>query len=54
MSLILVVDDELSMREFLELMLVKDGYTVDCAEDGKTAGKMIGKTVYDLVKTRFR
>lgn len=51
---ILVVDDELSMREFLELMLMKDGYSVDCAEDGKTAIKLIGKCVYDLVLTDIR
>ncbi|MBU1168942.1 MAG: sigma-54 dependent transcriptional regulator [Proteobacteria bacterium] len=51
---ILVVDDELSMREFLELMLVKAGYRVDCAENGKQAVSMIGKNIYDLVLTDIR
>ena len=34
---ILVVDDELSMREVLELMLIREGYKVTCAENGRTA-----------------
>ncbi len=28
---ILVVDDELSMRELIEFMLTKEGYKVNCA-----------------------
>jgi len=32
---ILVVDDELSMRELLELMLTREGYRVSCAESVK-------------------
>ena len=32
---ILIVDDELSMRELLEYMLGREGYRVDCAENGK-------------------
>ncbi|GAB6097068.1 sigma-54 dependent transcriptional regulator [Desulfatiferula olefinivorans] len=51
---ILVVDDELSMREFLELMLVKAGYRVDCAENGKDALALITKHLYDLVLTDIR
>lgn len=51
---ILVVDDELSMREFLELMLVKAGYRVDCAESGKEAVSKIGNRIYDLVLTDIR
>jgi len=51
---ILVVDDELSMREFLELMLVKAGYRVDCAESGKEAVSKIGSRIYDLVLTDIR
>lgn len=51
---ILVVDDELSMREFLELMLVRAGYRVDCAENGKEAISMLGKNTYDLVLTDIR
>ena len=46
---ILVVDDELSMRELLEYLLVKEGYLVTCAESGTRAVKMIGENRYDLM-----
>ena len=46
---ILVVDDELSMREVLELMLVKEGYKVATAENGRTAVGMLEKEQYDLI-----
>jgi two-component system response regulator PilR (NtrC family) len=48
---ILVVDDELSMREFLTLMLTKEGYNVDTAENGAIAVKKIEKNNYQLVIT---
>jgi len=51
---ILIVDDELSMREFLELMLVKEGYQVTCAENGQTANKKIEKKFYDLILCDIR
>ena len=34
---ILVVDDELSMRELLEILLLKHGYDVRCAQNGSQA-----------------
>ncbi|MBF0243390.1 MAG: hypothetical protein HQK64_13075, partial [Desulfamplus sp.] len=34
---ILVVDDELSMREFLEVLLTQTGYDVSLAKSGKQA-----------------
>lgn len=46
---ILVVDDELSMREFLELMLVREGYAVSCAHNGKKAVKLISEKAFDLI-----
>ena len=46
---ILVVDDELSMREVLELMLTKEGYKVTCAENGRTAVGLLEKDHYDLM-----
>ncbi|MFC1577597.1 sigma-54-dependent transcriptional regulator [Thermodesulfobacteriota bacterium] len=46
---ILVVDDELSMREVLELMLIREGYTVTCAENGRTAIGLLEKDQYDLM-----
>jgi len=46
---ILIIDDELSMRKLLELMLSKEGYKVSCAENGKTAISMINKKDFDLL-----
>jgi two-component system, NtrC family, response regulator PilR len=51
---ILVVDDEKSMREFLEIMLEKDGYEVSCAENGEEALEVIRKKRLDLVITDIR
>jgi len=46
---ILVADDELSMREFLEILLRKERYDVRCARDGKQALEMISSDSFDLV-----
>lgn len=46
---ILVVDDEESIREFLEIMLRKEGYEVTCAEDGAKALDIIRKKSIDMV-----
>ena len=51
---ILVVDDELSMRELLEYMLNKEGYRVTCAENGQAAIKMMEKDNYDLLLCDIR
>ncbi|MDH3875284.1 MAG: sigma-54 dependent transcriptional regulator [Desulfobacteraceae bacterium] len=51
---ILVVDDELSMRELLEVLLNKEGYRVTCAENGRDAISMIKKTVFDLLLCDIR
>lgn len=48
-SRILVVDDEESIREFLEIMLKKEGYEVSLAEDGAMAKDMLGKKSFDMV-----
>jgi two-component system, NtrC family, response regulator PilR len=48
-SHILVVDDELSMRELLEYMLSKEGYEVTCAGDGRKAIRLLEKKQYDLL-----
>ncbi len=48
-SHILVVDDELSMRELLEYMLNREGYQVTCAGDGRKAIKLLEKNQYDLL-----
>lgn len=46
---LLVVDDEESIREFLEIMLKKEGYEVTCAEDGAKAKDMLAKKSFDMV-----
>ncbi len=51
---ILVVDDELSMRRFLEVLLSREGYKVSCAENGKTAISMINKKHFDLLLCDIR
>lgn len=47
-STILVVDDEPGMREFLEIMLQKDGYNVETAPDGSEAIDKIEEKLFDL------
>jgi two-component system response regulator PilR (NtrC family) len=46
---ILVVDDEKSMREFLEIMLRRDGYDVEAAESGAMALVKIEKRFFDAI-----
>ncbi|MBX9765951.1 MAG: sigma-54 dependent transcriptional regulator [Bdellovibrionales bacterium] len=48
-SRILVVDDEDSIREFLDIMLRKEGYEVTLAEDGQKAVDLLKKKSFDLV-----
>jgi DNA-binding NtrC family response regulator len=48
-SRILVIDDELSMRQFLEILLKKDGYSVDTAENGAKAIEMLKKNKYSVI-----
>jgi two-component system response regulator PilR (NtrC family) len=48
-SRVLVVDDEESIREFLEIMLRKEGYEVSTVEDGQKALEVIKKKSFDLV-----
>ena len=46
---ILVVDDEESIREFLEIMLKKEGYEITTAEDGERALELVKKKSFDMV-----
>jgi len=46
---VLVVDDEESMRNFMEIMLSKEGYQVECASSGVEAIAKIGRTVPNVV-----
>ena len=49
MPVILVVDDELSMREFLKILLEKEGYDVITASEATSAIDLIQKQNFDLV-----
>jgi two-component system response regulator PilR (NtrC family) len=49
MSTILVVDDELSMREFLKILLEKEGYKVSTAPEASSAIDLIRGQKFDLV-----
>jgi len=51
---ILIVDDELSMRELLEYMLKREGYRVDCAENGRKAAALVAQNGYDLLLCDIR
>lgn len=48
-SRILVVDDEESIREFLDIMLRKEGYEVTLAEDGARALDILKKKSFDMI-----
>lgn len=54
MARILVVDDDQGMREFMEIMLVKEGYDVTSAEDASRALNICGKRDFDLIVTDLR
>jgi two-component system response regulator PilR (NtrC family) len=53
-SRILVVDDEGSMRQLLEIALGKEGYQVESAPSGERAGELFGKSQFDLVISDIR
>jgi two-component system response regulator PilR (NtrC family) len=51
---ILVADDEKSMREFLDIMLKKEGYKVTLASNGEEVTKLIEKDIFDLALVDIR
>jgi len=51
---ILVVDDELSMRELLEYMLKREGYLVTCAQSGQEAIEKLNEQRVDLLLCDIR
>ena len=51
---ILVVDDELSMRELLDVMLTQEGYGISLANNGKQALKIIEKNSFDMILCDIR
>ncbi len=54
MASILVVDDEPSMREFLEILLAKEGHRVATAADAAAALRVAAEGEVDLVLTDLR
>ena len=51
---ILIVDDELSMREMLHIVLRRDGYEVVLAKDGKEAVAHLQERHFDLLLSDIR
>ena len=51
---ILVVDDEKSMREILEIFLKSEGYSVTVANNGEVAVEAIKKDIFNLVITDMK
>ena len=54
MAKILVVDDDQGMREFLEILLAREGYDVTLASGGKEAIGLCRKYKFDLVITDLK
>jgi len=54
MSKLLIVDDERSMRDFLAILLKKEGHDVVAASDGADAVKAVQSEIFDLVITDMR
>jgi len=54
MSTILVVDDDRSMRELLEILLTKEQYQVSLAASGEEAFQILDENTFDLVITDIR
>ncbi|PIE58606.1 MAG: Fis family transcriptional regulator [Desulfobulbus propionicus] len=56
MATLLVVDDELSMRQFLSILLTKEGHEVLTAENGQEALSMVrqASTPFDLIISDIR
>ncbi len=51
---ILIVDDDRSMREFLEILLTKEGYEVSLADCGEKGCEILEMQQFDLVITDIR
>ncbi len=51
---ILVADDQQSMREFLDIMLKKEGYKVSLASNGEEVSRLIEKDIFDLALLDIR
>jgi two-component system response regulator PilR (NtrC family) len=54
MNKILILDDEQSMRDFLSIMLKKNGYDVSAAESAAAALKAVQSEIFDIVISDVR
>ncbi|MBI5610192.1 MAG: sigma-54-dependent Fis family transcriptional regulator [Deltaproteobacteria bacterium] len=54
MARLLIVDDELSLREFLTIFLRKEGHEVEVASNGQRALEQLQQGHFDLVLTDLR
>jgi two-component system response regulator PilR (NtrC family) len=54
MAKIMVLDDDQGMREFMEIMLVKEGYDVTSVGEPAKAIELCRKTAFDLVITDLK
>jgi len=54
MAKILIVDDEQGMRELLEIMLVREGYSVVAAADATIALQFCRDEIFDLIITDLK
>jgi len=50
----LVVDDDKSMREFLDILLTKEGYQVSIAENGEKGCEILNNQSFEMVITDIR
>lgn len=51
MKKVLVIDDDEQMRAMIQVMLEREGYSVETAENGKVGLDKFGAEAYDLVIT---
>lgn len=51
---ILIVEDDVSIREILKDILIDEGFDCDEAEDGKAASELLEKNKYDVLISDFR
>src|SRR6202000_3162233 len=49
MAHILIVDDERSIRELLEISFRKEGHKVEVAHNGETAKRRLSSQIFDIV-----
>jgi DNA-binding NtrC family response regulator len=48
-GLVLIIDDEMAIRESLETLLMMEGYEVECAATGEEGVARLGERAFDLV-----